>query len=276
MRQCSFGRLHRPADGSGDRVSRVLLSQVGTLDLRDLSVINEFQGRDFLPYPFMFTQPSRFATRDDALAYSNTVPDRFNYGDLNDFHKCVTVYDAADIWVECHVQFIPADTPSVRVLAYRAGELGFFAAQQPEADLIDFYTVSPYDLGEAICDAVSLIEPGRHEKIVVPEYARRVQAEFDSGDFVVRHRSARRDEVIIPADSVTAYATVQSHCRPKRKWGRDRAKESVVWVRIDNEAEYIFEPDASHAKPMTRSILHERIDQLIADDVATLREAYRG
>jgi hypothetical protein len=249
---------------------------VGTLDLRDLTVIGEFQGRDFLPYPFMFTQPSRFATRDDALAYASTVPDRFNYGDLSDFKKCVDAYNSADIWVECHVQFIPADTPSVRVLAYRAGELGFFAAQQPEADLIDIYTVSPYDLGEAICDVVSLTQPGCHQKIVIPEYVRRAAAEFDSGDFMVRHRPVSRAEVTIPASAVTAYATVQSHWRPKRKWGRDRGKEAVVWVRVDDDGEYIYEPDSSHARPMTKSILHERIDQLIADDVVILREAYRG
>lgn len=257
-------------------MSRVLLSRVGTLDLRDLSVIGEFRGRDFLPYPFMFTQPSRFATQDEALAYANTVPDRFNYGDLSHFQKFVEAYDAADIWAECHVQFIPADTPSVRVLTYRAGEFGFFAVQQPEADLIDIYTVSPYDLGEAICDAVSLTGPGGHEKIVIPEYARRDQAEFDSGDLMVRHRPVSRAEVIIPASTVTAYATVQSHWRPKRKWGRDRSKEAVVWVRVDGDGEYLYEPDSSHARPMTKSMLHERIDQMIADDVAILREAYRG
>jgi hypothetical protein len=257
-------------------MSRALIGRIGTLDLRDLKVIGEFQGLDFLPYPFMFTQPSRFATRDEALAYANTVPDRFNYGDLSGFKKCLTAYHAADIWVECHVQHIPADTPSVRVLTFRAGELGFLAEQRPEADLIDIYSVSPYDLGEAISDAVSLTEPGCHQKIVIPEYARRAQPEFDSGDFAVRHKPVARTEVIVSASAVTAYATVQSHWRPLRRWGRDRAKEAVVWVRVDNDGEYIYEPDSTCARPMTKSMLRERIDELIADDVAILREAYRG
>src|SRR3984885_559783 len=140
-------------DDSGDCMSGVLVRQVGILDLLDLNVISEFYGRDFLPYPFMFTQPSRFATRDEALAYASAVPDRFNHGDLGVFMQCVAAYDAADIRVECHIQYIPADTPSVRAMAYRTGQLGFFTQQRPDTDLIDIYTVSPYDLGAAICEA---------------------------------------------------------------------------------------------------------------------------
>lgn len=253
-------------------MSSVLISQVGTLDLLDLNVISEFHGRDFLPYPFMFTQPSRFATRDEALAYANTVPDRFKHGDLNAFMECVAAYDAADIRVECHVQYIPADTPSLRVMAYRTGQLGFFAEQRPDADLIDVYTVSLYDLGAAVCDAVALTQPGRHPEIVIPEYVPRHGAEFDTDAFVVRHRVASRTEVAIPASEVTAYATVQSHWRPTRKWGLDRGKRAVVWVRIDDDGEYIYVPDHSQARPMTKSLLHEQVDRLIADDVAILRE----
>lgn len=257
-------------------MSRVLLTQVGTLALRDLNVIGEFEGRDFLPYPFMFTQPSRFATRDEALAYANTVPDRFKYGDLSSFQECVAAYNAADIRVACHVQYIPADTPSVRAVAYRTGEHGFFAAQRPDTDLIDIHSVSPYDLGEAISDAVALVGPGHHENIVIPEYAPRAKPEFDTGDFVIRHRQASRTELTIGAWEVTAYATVQSHWRPTRKWGRDRNKEAAVWVRINDDGEYIYGRDLSRASPMTKPALRERVDQLIADDVATLREFYRG
>ncbi|WP_156753036.1 ESX secretion-associated protein EspG [Mycobacterium sp. 1482292.6] len=257
-------------------MSRVLLRLVGTLPLRDLQMIGEFEGRDFLPYPFMFTQPSRFATRDEAMAYANTVPDRFKYGDLSSFRECIAAYNAADIRVGCHVQYIPAVTPSVRAVAYRAGELGFFAAQRPDSDLIDIHVVSPYDLGEAIADAVTLMGPGCHQKIVVPEYAPRAKAEFDTGDFVIRHRQDPRDEFTVAASEVTAYATVQSNWRPMRTWGRDRNKEAAIWVRIHGDGEYLYARDLSHASPMTRPVLHERIDQLIGDDVAILKEFHRG
>src|SRR6202000_162664 len=142
-------------------MTRMLTGQVGTLDLSDLNAINDFYGRDFLPYPFMFTQTSPYATREEALAYLNTVPDRFNHGDLSMFRECFDAYVDADIRVECRVQYIPADTPSVRVISYRRGQLGFVASQQPDVDLLDFYTVSPYDLGAAVCHAVTLTEPGR-------------------------------------------------------------------------------------------------------------------
>ncbi|WP_445161757.1 ESX secretion-associated protein EspG [Mycobacterium sp. Dal123C01] len=256
-------------------MSAVLAGQVGTLDLVDLNAISQFYGRDFLPYPFRLTQGPRFATSDEASAYVSTVPDRFNHGDLSSFIECVAAYDAADIRVECHVQYIPADTPSLRVIAYRSGHLGFFAAQRPDDDLIDVYAVSPYDLGAAVSDAVSLTQPGMHSEIVIPEYIPRGQAEFDKGALLVRHCSVSASEVRIPASDVTAYSTIQSHWRPTRKWGLDRGKRALVWVRVNDDGEYIYVPDHSHAKPMTKSFLREQVDQLIADDVAILREFRR-
>lgn len=128
--------------------------------LHDLDAIARFFGREFLPYPFMFTRRTDFATRDEAQAHANTVPDRYNHGDLNVFMDSVAAYHEADIRVECQVQYIPADTPNLRVIAYRSDELGFFATQRPDADVIDVYTVSPYDLSAAVCEAIPFTQPG--------------------------------------------------------------------------------------------------------------------
>ena len=49
-------------------MSSVLVSQVGTMDLFDLKVIGQYYGRGFLPYPFMQTQRTPFATADEATA----------------------------------------------------------------------------------------------------------------------------------------------------------------------------------------------------------------
>lgn len=255
-------------------MSTVLVDKVGTIGLVDLNAISQFYGRDFLPYPFMFTGGPRFATRDEAAAYTSTVPDRFNHGDLNIFSECMSAYESADIRVECRVQYIPADTPSQRLIAYRAGHLGFFAEQRPGDDLIDVYALSPYDLGAAIADAVLLTQPGTHSEIVIPEYIPRGQADFDSGDFVVQHKSTSR-EVIVPASEVTAYSTIQSHWRPTRRWGLDRGKRALVWVRVNDDGDYIYAPDPSCARPMTKAFLSEHIDRLIAEDVAILREFRR-
>jgi hypothetical protein len=256
-------------------MSGVLLSRVGTVDLVDVDVISEFFGRDFLPYPLMFTRPTGFATQDESAAYVTTVPDRFNHGDLGAFTECFIAYQDADIRVESHVQYIPDDEPSVRMIACRAGELGFFAEQQPDADAVDIYRVSPYDLGAAISEALPLTQPGVHARIVVPEYAPRPRTDFDTDAFAVRHAVDSSTEVLIPACDVRAYATVQSHWRPTRKWGLDFDKGGAVWIQVRDDGDYLYAPDHSYAVPMTRSSLQERIDRLIADDVAILREFRR-
>ena len=71
---------------------------------------------------------------------------------------------------------------------------------------------------------------------------------------------------------VTAFATVQSHWRPTRRWGFDRRKSAAVWVRIKDDGEYLFAADFREARPMSRPVLAERIDKLIAADVKVLRD----
>lgn len=256
-------------------MTSVALNHVGAIDLLDLSIIGEFHGRNFLPYPFMFTRPAEFASAEEASYYANSVPDRFRYGDLLKFHDCAATYAEADIRVECHVQYIPSDTPSVRCVAYRRGDLGFVATQRPDADVVDAYTVSPYKLGAAICDFVSFDQPGRRSSIVVPEFVPQGHAEFDDGDYIVRDVMDSPTDVIVPQTEVSVYSTIQSHWRPTRQWGPDRSKATIVWIRVRDDGDYIYEPEYACARPMTESILEQRIDQLISDDVAILREFRR-
>lgn len=245
------------------------------MDLLDLQVVSEFYGRNFLPYPFMFTQPSPFPTKEEALAYTISVPDRYLHGDLRPFAEPAIAYLDSDIRVECHVQYIPAETPSERTIAWRTGQFGFFAAQRSDADAVDVHTLSPYDLGAAIAEAVPLEQPGRHSAIVVPEYAPRPRGEFETESFSINDRLASPTEVTVRVREVTAYATVQSHWRPTRKWGFDRGKSALVWIRVNGDGDYIYAPDNSHARPMTALMLQDRIDRLIADDIAILREFRR-
>jgi hypothetical protein len=258
-------------------VNGVLLSQVGSIDLLDLLVIGEFQGCEGLPFPFMFTQPGRFATENAASAYAISVPDRFKHGDLSVFRACAEAYMHADIRVECHVQYLPPDTPSARVMAYRTGGSGYFTTQRPDADVVDVYTVSPYDLGAAISDAVRLAGPGRHPKIVIPKFAPRPLADFDtdahdSGAFAIRDEVVPSAEVTVPATDVSAYATVQTHWRPTRRWGLDRGKPFLRWVRVNDDGDYIYAADHTCATPMTKSALTAEIDRLIAHDIADVRD----
>jgi hypothetical protein len=252
------------------------LRPVGSIDLIDLDSISTFYGRDFLPYPFMFTRPPRFSTQRELDEYTRSVPDRFKNGDLHAFYRCCESYIAADIRVECQVQYLPVGTPGIRLVAYRAGELGFLAKQRSDEDVINVYELSPYDLGSAIAETMALTKPGTRSEIVIPEYLPKDLPSSDGADaaegFSVRSTVATATLTEVRAADVTAYARVQSHWRPTRRWGFDRGKAAVVWVRIKDDGEYIFPPDFTVARPMNQRTLAERTDELIAEDIKSLRD----
>lgn len=253
------------------------LREVGSMSLLDLDIISKFYGREFLPYPFMFTQPSRFTWHHEYVEYARSVPDRFNNGDLRYFQEYVASYAYADIRVECQVQPIPADTPNTRVIAARFDQKGVLAKQRPDEDVIDIYELSPYLLGPAVAELAGLDKPGRRSEIVIPEYARVPDNGSASEGFTIHQTiESEPDATTVPRTDVTAYATVQSHWRPTRQWGLDRGKNFAVWVRIKDDGDYLFRPDMSEANPVTPSVLAERIDRLISDDVKALRQFRAG
>jgi EspG family len=257
-------------------VRKVDLHPVGSIELTDLDIISRSYGRDFLPYPFMLTRPSPFSSGDDYAAYATTVPDRFNNGDLRTFRRWAATYAYADIRVECHVQYIPADTPSVRVVANRAGELGYLAKQRPDEDIVDVYETSPYDLGLAIAESAGLVKPGDRPEIVIPEYVAATAGSDDADDFTLREIADETSATEVRRVDVTAFGTVQSHWRPTRRWGFDSGKNGAVWVRIKDDGDYLYAADFSVARPVTQPALAERIDELIAADVVVLRDFRNG
>lgn len=252
-------------------MTQAALSRVGAIDVMELTAISEAHGRDFIPYPFRQTKYDRFANNDEYAEYARSVPDRFYHGDLSVFRQWAGTYVNADIRVECQVRYL-GDTPNVRLMAHRAGELGFFAAQRSDEDVIDVFTLSPYELGTAIAGGVELTQPGKHAEIVVPDYVRPTNPAPDTGDFSVREVVTGLAVTKVPHSDVVALATIQSHFRPTRTWGVDQGKNGVVWLRAKNDGDYIYAPDFSHATPLTRKILSRRTDELIAEDIAVLRE----
>lgn len=238
--------------------------------LRDLKIISEYYGRSFMPYPFMQTKPDDFADLDAYEAYATSVPDRYNHGDLHESRKWFTTYLNADLRVECSVQYLDdADAAGLRMVAHRLDDVGYLAIQQPD-DSVEVFTLSPYDLGAAVAGSVGLTTPGKHPAIVVPEYAAR-SIRSDDVAAVTRQRSAELATTVRRTD-VTVFARVQSHWKPVRDWGFDRTKSAVVWVRLDNDGEYMYTRDLSCARPVSARQLSERIDLLIAKDIQALRE----
>ena len=249
--------------------------EVGALDLLDLQLLNERYGRDSLPYPFMSTRPSRFEFVDEVAKYAARLPDRLRSGDLSVFARCLDAWSHADVTVAGHVQYIPADILSVRALAFRTGQAGYLLQQRADADadVVHVYTVSPYELGAAIATAMSLDRPGRHPRIVVPEYVAARPTVADTDEVVVRHEVSTMSGVQVSASQLSAYARVQSNWRPAREWGIDVRKESLTWMRLKDDGDYLGVPDRSSGIPLTGTLLRERIDGLIAADIELLYES---
>lgn len=247
--------------------------EVGALDLLDLQLLNERYGRDSLPYPFMLTRPARFEFLDEVARYAAQLPDRLRSGDLSAFARCLDAWPHADVTVVGHLQYVPADTPSIRVLAFRTGQSGYLLEQRADVDVVDVYMVSPFELGAAIATAMRLEHPGRHPLVVNAEYVPSRPAVVDEDHVVVRHGVSTEPGVKVSISQLAAYAQVQSNWRPGREWGIDSRKESLIWVRIKDDGDYLGAPDRSSGVPLTATLLRERIDELIAADIEWLHES---
>jgi hypothetical protein len=256
-------------------MTTVITNHIGTLDLLDLDLAGERQGRDTLPYPFRYTRPTRFPYLDQTRAYATTLPERMRTGDLATFQRFFETLWNFDIEVACHVQYMGSSSVCGRALAVRRGQHGFLAVQPPDADVVDVYPVSPYDLGAAITEAAGLSQPGRHRRIVVPEFSTdRVRVERDEDSpVVIRQRRVQTAEIRVPQSAVSAYATVQSRWLPSRSWGPDPQKPALIWISVEGDGDYAYTDDRSHAVPMTREALQECTDRFIASDIALLRES---
>lgn len=248
--------------------------EIGAIDLLDLQLINERQGRDPLPYPFMLTRSTRFEFAEEVARYAAQLPDRLRSGDLSAFAKCLEAWTRAEVTVTGHVQHVPADTASVRVLGFCTGQAGYLLEQRGYADIVDVHAVSPFELGAALAAAMRLERPGRHPRIVAPDdLVIRPAVAVDDDEVVVRHTVSTEPGVKVSVSQMSAYARVQSHWRPARDWGIDPGRETVTWVRLKDDGDYLGAPDRSHGIPLTTALLAERIDRLIAADLEMLREA---
>ena len=190
---------------------------IGEVGLADLKVISDFYGREFLPYPFWIAEPRRFATRDEYSAHASSVVSRFQEGDLSIFREWAGTYVDADIRVECHVKYPQRTKPSVRLIAHRMGDRGFFSSQRPTEDTVDVFSLAPFDLGAVIADLAPGGKPGTMPSIAITEY-RPSKSRVERDDVVVSHDiDADTPVPMLSRSSVVALGTVQSHWRPARR-----------------------------------------------------------
>lgn len=261
------------------------MNMLGSIQLSEVEVLSRFAGRDFIPFPFSPTLPNQHVYADDYDAFAASVIERYRYGDLQVFTKWARAYEEADIRVECRVLFASDKATPVRIVAHRQDQFGYHATQRA-GDVVEVHTLSPYELGPAIADAVTLSKPGKRSEIAVPgnlvpqiwldDAAAQILDDADRTVFSVREKVIDRAVPQVSHPDLAASGTVQSHWRPSRRWGFDRGKNALVWVSVKDDGDYICIPGSAHAKPMSRNVLPRQIDELIAEDVSVLREFRSG
>lgn len=246
---------------------------VGEIELSDLATIGRLAGHEGLPYPFAHTR----ASDGERQAF---VSERFDNRDFAEFREWTDAYVAADIWVTCRVHHRSADMADGRILGFRGGDVGYLARQRSD-DVVEIFALPADDLGAASSGLAGLIRPGPHPRIVVPGYIGYFDqpthdrvAEDEHLDVVsvltAVNQPAPPNHRLVADDDVAAIAIIQSRCQPAREWGVDWGRPLVACVHVDDEGDYIYAPDFSHAVPVTVSALGDRIDRLIADDITAL------
>jgi hypothetical protein len=259
----------------------VSLDLVGTVAVVDLEAACELYGRDMLPYPLGRSRPVGsvwLASRE-----VEPIDDRLNGGDLRHIRAWVEALVRADVCVECRVSYRDEGTPDLRLHAVRAGESGFVAVQSSDrdgVDIVDIYAVSPGVVGEVIAESVGLRGAGGHMRIALGGNGNRLPAppemldEYDDFGFPIPHAGPREPAVrTVDEHDVVATGTVQSRHDPAGHWGVDAERRVLQWVQINDDGDYLYEPDDSgYAEPLDAETLRACIEGLIADDLAAVRE----
>jgi len=257
------------------RIVRVALKRVAEVELVGLDAITDAQGGEFMPHPFAHTRSSPFSGMDEYSRYAKNLLDRIDHGDLSELGRWFSSYLTADLRVECSVS--NRNQPQTRMMAHRAGDTGYLAIQQRDADIVEVFTLSPFELGSAIAGSINLTKPGKHAKIVIPDLASPAPRREPTTSTSVRIQGTQTPKgIVVAGTEITMFGRAQSRWRPARNWGFDRQKKAIVWVRIDDDGDYIYAPGFGYLTPLTARELGRRIDQLIAEDIAAALHASNG
>src|SRR5690606_3365191 len=76
---------------------------------------------------------------------------------------------------------------------------------------------------------------------------------------------------ILAFEDLIAGGEIHTDHRAPERWGRDRNKEFVAWLNT-RYGDYVIQAPYEYATPVTRAQLVDKIDRLIAGDVARIRE----
>ncbi|WP_157895791.1 hypothetical protein [Mycobacteroides chelonae] len=253
------------------QVIRVALKRIAQVELVGLHAISEARGREFMPHPFAHTKSSPFSGIDEYTRYTHSLLDRVDHGDLGELGKWFSSYLAADLRVECSVS--TRGEPQGRIVAHRAGDSGYLAIQQPDEDIVEIFALSPFELGAAIAGSINFSHPGKHARIAIPELARPASHQESESVSVASTRvqlTHAPGGTVVSRSQIAMFGRAQSRRQPAREWGFDRQKKAIVWVRINDDGDYIYAPGFAYLTPLTARDLSQRVDRLIAEDIAAI------
>lgn len=249
-----------------------MTTTLGTVNVAELQAISQHMGSARLPYPFTPRTPSKYLYEHDLVAFRRDVLQRLDDGAFDHLRQWIDVQMCdADLRIEC--VFVRDTTPTLQnVCATRKRETGFIAVQDSE-DVITVSELSAYELGSALAAMANMAEkPGRHERVTIPELNIRGRPRPPARAGVILDQvSADVDTTVeIAPDQLVAGAEIQSTFGRRNRWGRDIDKDFVGWIATTT-GDYVVQSPFEFAVPVTRKQLGQRIDRMIAADVARIR-----
>ena len=245
---------------------------IGTLTVLDLHLFCQEYGRGFLPYPFRFTKPIAYKYEDDVNRYRRGLIERLTSGEFDHLRRWLAVQmREAEIRVES--MFVNAGEITAAFSATRWHELGFIANQDAD-DVISVSQLSAYDIWSEIGNLAELSgKPGSQPRVAIPSVRVHMRSpQPSSTDSTIIDEVKVVDQVpVIPFEQLVAGGEIHTDYRPPRGWRPDRTKEFVGWVTT-TDGDYVVQAPYEYATPVTRKQLIDKIDRLIADDAAQIRE----
>jgi hypothetical protein len=250
--------------------------RLASVTVLELHVFSQRWGRAFMPYPFRFTRPIPYESDAELSAHRAEVVEGLAGGRYDALRRWFDV-QLRDAEIRVEGSFTTADgTASAGISATRWQDVGF-VARQDDDDVITVEQVSAYELGAEVAKLADLSgKPGAHDRVTVPDIGIHRRAATRPVDATaVVDPVAEPEPTRLAPESLLAGGEIQSAYLPAKRWGRDRSKSFIGWLRT-RSGDYVVGEPYEYATPVTRSQLTERVDRLIAADVAAIRALRQG
>lgn len=246
--------------------------RIGTLSVLDLHIISAEYGRAFLPYPFRITRSVSFRYEHEMRSYQAQLRESIAAGEFAHLRRWLDV-QLRDAEIRIESMFMDTTEVTDAFSATRWQDLGFIARQEAD-DTISVTQLSAYELGTEIGKLARLAgAPGEYPRVVIPSLNVRPRPEMTEApeSVIFDHVATLDPPTVVTFQELLAGGEIHTDHRPAVDWRPDRTKEFLGWVSTVH-GDYIVQSPYEYATPVTRKQLTDRINELIAGDVAAIRE----